>query len=669
MSRGDLAQFEVPWNGALQGTFTDGLNWTSNGTLLFQGPYAAIIGNTWPTGPGFIGLSSPGAWNWINLSIVDGNGIDHSSQIEDYIGHPAPAGMLVVVNLTRSGSYIYGPVTDNGSYGSGGQNIPPIIFESLTIVGHDMTGDASAWENGDELTVFYFAGATTVTPPHAKFVMSLAAAGSAAPNAGTWTVGDSTVAFDAAPTPTGWTTDGGTVVTIYDGTPSSLTSIATGPGQSPPSPFDTSTVQMLSSGDGVNSTINNVSFAQDWALDATGNWSNFRQLDTTTAANNLDQQRTSNQVNEITGLAQRYGATWVTPAYDRAGNMTTIPGGNNPTIVMGGTYDAWNRLVSISGVATYAYDGTNRRITQTVSGTTRHYYYSSQWQVLEERVGTSTTPDRQFVWGQRYIDDLVCRDRSTTGTLNERLYALQDANWNVTAVTNTSGVVQQRYSYSPYGVVTILNPDFTPWTGTDTIGFEYLYCGYRWDAASGLYQVRWRYLQSPLGVWITRDPGEYVNGMGVYRYGINSGINVTDPFGLDIYLKEGNNTGNIINDVLHRQVCVDTWKQGECKYDRQAPVCFSFGAPAKSEWFPKRQNEWLGWKVIVLPGIVFPGKIYIAADVGPKIIKQKKTTVEQDKTWLAYMVNIRKDTPGPYRLITHNCRRYSELEFGDAPGN
>ncbi len=48
----------------------------------------------------------------------------------------------------------------------------------------------------------------------------------------------------------------------------------------------------------------------------------------------------------------------------------------------------------------------------------------------------SSNPNRQYVWGERYIDDLILRDRDTTGdgTLDERLYALQDANWNVVAV-------------------------------------------------------------------------------------------------------------------------------------------------------------------------------------------------------------------------------------------
>ena len=50
-------------------------------------------------------------------------------------------------------------------------------------------------------------------------------------------------------------------------------------------------------------------------------------------------------------------------------------------------------------------------------------------QVLEERVDGSPSAESQFVWGIRYVDDCVLRDRDTTGSgvFNERLYAMQDA--------------------------------------------------------------------------------------------------------------------------------------------------------------------------------------------------------------------------------------------------
>ncbi|MFN5196038.1 MAG: RHS repeat-associated core domain-containing protein, partial [Planctomyces sp.] len=206
------------------------------------------------------------------------------------------------------------------------------------------------------------------------------------------------------------------------------------------------------------STLSNKQFAQCWGLDETGNWSNFREDNAGAGSWTLNQSRTSNTVNEITDITETVGASWVTPVYSRAGNMTTMPQPASPASNYTATYDAWNRLVKIADggntVSEYQYDGAKRRVVQKsyVSGTlneTRHLYYTepSKWQVVEERVGTSTSANRQFVWGLRYIDDLILRDRDTdgNGTLDERLYSLQDANWNVTGLVNTSGVIQQRF--------------------------------------------------------------------------------------------------------------------------------------------------------------------------------------------------------------------------------
>jgi hypothetical protein len=201
--------------------------------------------------------------------------------------------------------------------------------------------------------------------------------------------------------------------------------------------------------------------------------------------------RPSNKVNEITNIARTVGANWATPQYDRNGNSTSIPKPNDPTTSFTATWDAWNRLTVIQDgsttIATYAYDGQNWRTTKTSSGTVRHYYYSSTWQALEERLGTTTTPERQFVWGSRYIDDLILRDRDTNGdgTLDERLYPMQDANWNVTAIANTSGVVQERYSYQAYGTTQDLTPSFTP-RSSSSFNWEMTYGSYRFDPETAL---------------------------------------------------------------------------------------------------------------------------------------------------------------------------------------
>ena len=290
---------------------------------------------------------------------------------------------------------------------------------------------------------------------------------------------------------------------------------------------------------------------QGWTLDATGNWSGFNSFDFTTAANSVVQQRASNAANEITAIGATVGDVWQTPAYDRNGNMTTIPQPFDLTAGYTGIWDAWNRLMALKSgsnyVMSFLYDGLNRRGLRDSydgSGTlteSRFFTYSEQWQILEEYVGgESTTPVIQWVWGLRYIDDCVLRDRSVSGgTLNERLFALQDANWNVVALYDPSaddgaGAPVERYAYTPYGVVLFLAEDFTPLSGNvSAYAWETLYCGYRYDGAIGLYIVRNRWLIAALGCWLSDDPLPSLStAHHGYTYGDLNPVMMSDPSGL-----------------------------------------------------------------------------------------------------------------------------------------
>jgi RHS repeat-associated protein len=252
---------------------------------------------------------------------------------------------------------------------------------------------------------------------------------------------------------------------------------------------------------------------------------------------------TANPVNEITDITNTTGDAWSQPGYDAAGNMTTIPQPADMTSSYVATYDAWNRLTKLVDATTSLvfqenqYDGMNRRVIRHNYGSgfateTRHFYYSDNWQVLEERVDDATyTPDRQFVWGLRYIDDLILRDRSFGDTLDERLYVLQDANWNVIGFCNDIGAMQQRIAYSPYGLPTWLNIFFDG--GGDDFQWETLFCGYRWDGSTAFYCVRMRYFNARLGFWTKYDPLPQKSRTS-YGY-VNSRLTILlDPTGLII---------------------------------------------------------------------------------------------------------------------------------------
>jgi RHS repeat-associated protein len=116
--------------------------------------------------------------------------------------------------------------------------------------------------------------------------------------------------------------------------------------------------------------------------------------------------------------------------------------------------------------------------------------------------------------------------------LNERLYALQDANWNVTTITNSSGVVQERYAYQAYGTCSVLTSNFTLRTSS-FFAWETRYGSYRFDEESALYQVRHRYLHTVLGSWISRDPIKFDGSRwNVYKNVDSNPYNGLDPFAL-----------------------------------------------------------------------------------------------------------------------------------------
>jgi RHS repeat-associated protein len=282
---------------------------------------------------------------------------------------------------------------------------------------------------------------------------------------------------------------------------------------------------------------------QDWQFDALGNW-------TTVTTDGVAEAREANAQNELTdvgGAALTYSAT---------GNLTTDAPGRTLA------FDAWNRLVAVYDasstlVARYEYDGMNRRIVEQVgilpTAPTRDLYYSLKWQVLEERVRDSgnaipATATTRYVWSPVYIDAMVARDQdadsnSATGTggLEQRVYALQDANWNTTAIIaatgvpgHTTGDVINRFAYTPYGEVETLDASWTTAASPLVVFWNHLFQGLKFDATTGLGYVRNRDYSARLGRFIERDPiGFKARDNNWYRFVSNAPTGNADPSGLE----------------------------------------------------------------------------------------------------------------------------------------
>jgi RHS repeat-associated protein len=353
-----------------------------------------------------------------------------------------------------------------------------------------------------------------------------------------------------------------------------------------------------------NTAIESPTLQQGWQLDATGNWRNFTQNDQADADQTLDQQRLHNRVNEITQIARTVGENWATPEYDRNGNMTVIPQPKDMTAVYQGTWDAWNRLVKLddgpTSVQANRYDGLNRRVSQATSEEDRDYFYSNAWQVLEEgSVGASSSTsssssgsnpsvaDRQFVWGARYIDDLVLRDRSVGGTTYARLYGMQDANWNVVSVSDMHGSVAIRFVYDAYGVDRVLGNMYSPLTSP--IEWVYRYAGRRLDLSTSLYHNRRRDYSSFIGMFLKRDPISYIDDNNLYSYVHDAPTRYVDPMGMRAICC-GFETGLVISEQFAKEIdCAVGTAAEDC--------CKAFGGQWYRGWRFKRAFDGPCWRV------------------------------------------------------------------------
>jgi RHS repeat-associated protein len=287
-------------------------------------------------------------------------------------------------------------------------------------------------------------------------------------------------------------------------------------------------------------SITSKKFAQHWTLDGLGNWDNgptlpgFQQDNNGDGTYELNQTRTHNTANDTLTAS-----TWASPLHDAAGNMTTIPQPSSPGNSFALKYDAWNRLVQVTtgSVATYEYDGLGRRIAKVSGGVTEDYYYNTNYQIIEFRRGGVMR--EQLGWNVDYIDSLALRfnDGNSDGDFldtNEQHYALQDGNYNVTALADSTGAVFERYRYTPYGERKVLEANFTddPDAISDVLN-THTYTGRQLDSETGLYYYRARYYHALLGRFVARDPISYYGGnWNLFEYVRGNPIISLDPKGL-----------------------------------------------------------------------------------------------------------------------------------------
>ena len=200
------------------------------------------------------------------------------------------------------------------------------------------------------------------------------------------------------------------------------------------------------------------------------------------------------------------GSTAGTPTYDAFGNMTN--NGNGQTY----TWDDENRLLSISqGGNTYAfaYDGLGRRVSETDNGTLTKQWTWVGAQVAEENDGSGTVQKRFYPQGEQIGGSPYFYTKDHLGSVRE--------------MTDSSGTIQARYDYDPYGRVTKIS---------GSMDSDFQYAGYYEHAASGLNLTLFRAYDPNTGKWLSRDPAGEDHGVNLYAYVDNGPIDGIDPLGL-----------------------------------------------------------------------------------------------------------------------------------------
>ncbi|HEV3470216.1 MAG TPA: RHS repeat-associated core domain-containing protein [Pyrinomonadaceae bacterium] len=236
--------------------------------------------------------------------------------------------------------------------------------------------------------------------------------------------------------------------------------------------------------------------------------------------------RVGNRLSRTSTLPGLADASYEYDANDRLASDTHDRNGN--TLASQGktySYDSENRLTSIGGGAvTYLYDGDGNRVSKTAGGVTTNYLVDTNnptgyAQVVEELRGGSVT--RAYTYGH----DLIAQRQLIGGEWRVSFYGY-DGQGTVRFLTDPAGAVTDTYTYDAFGNLLGRTGD-TP--------NDYLYAGEQYDANSGFYYLRARYLNPSSGRFLTMDSFEGIpwDPPSLHKYLYTSGnpVNSADPSG------------------------------------------------------------------------------------------------------------------------------------------
>ena len=174
------------------------------------------------------------------------------------------------------------------------------------------------------------------------------------------------------------------------------------------------------------------------------------------------------------------------------------------------------------------------RSSKTVGSTTYKYDTLSGKVMRQTWLGKAI----EFIYDENN-QPYAMRYRSTTNGVYNTYYYVLNVQGDVVGLLNSSGAIAAKYTYDPWGKVTVQNPNGTANTSSSFIGNinPLRYRGYYYDTESDFYYLQSRYYDPAIGRFINTDIFATTNIIGLlssnmFSYCENNPIMGWDPLGM-----------------------------------------------------------------------------------------------------------------------------------------